>query len=206
MGERSFREQSKRSKPAKCKRSRNVNENEEHENVVEKEAEPQIQYVSASNYFDSDDDGEIEYGVPAASKKTVVHIPEQYAAIIAEKREKNVEVRTYNDDEDNNGLETGFLNTQEALKSRQEYRGRSAPPRGASRGAPRGRGRGGRGRGAPRGAPRGGRGRNPNGRFNGEENDRQAPATPEERPHHDGQHGKGPRDRRVGNVQHQRNS
>ncbi|OHT14840.1 hypothetical protein TRFO_14798 [Tritrichomonas foetus] len=152
--------------------------------------EPKIQYVAAGQFF-SDSDDDFTGGVPERPTKQVVQIPAAYADIIAEKRDKRVEVRKY-DSDDEEEIQTGFLNTAQAMQQRRDHTSdRDRRPRG------------GRGRGGPRGGPRGGRG-GPRGGRRPNEDRQEAPAAPADE---EGRKTRGtPRDRRPGNVQHQRDT
>lgn len=170
---------------------------------------PKINYVPASNFFDSDDD-EPE-PIPQQPKKRVVNVPEQYAALIASKAEKQqIEIRKY-DDEDESNFELGFINSKQAISERpvveRRGRGRGGPRggRGGQRGGHRGgqsgerhEGRGGRG--GPRDGARGGRGHQQYEHYQ-HIAEKQAEGEEQQR---DNKPGSGPRDRRPGNVQHQR--
>lgn len=173
--------------------------------VVEEEANaettPKVQYVPASSYFSSSDDEDEDgvVGVPSASKKQVLKVPSEFADMIVEKTNPNVVVRKYSDDEDENEIELGFLNSAEAAKKRQEDFDKRRTTRGG-RGGPRGRG-GERGRGDMRGRGRGrggesGRPYQPAARPEGAKPEGERPAT--------GDRQNRPRDARPTNVQHQR--
>lgn len=187
-----------------------LSENQEGDEQAQEAAEPKVVYVPATNFFDSDEDDEeaATAGVPTtASKKRIAKVPQEFASMIVEKDDvKIVPTQTYSDDEDEEGIQTGFLNSQEARQQREQQRQQRGGPRGG-RGGPRG------GRGGPRGGPRGGRGgpravggQRPE-RKEGEQTApaaTPAPANEGERKPRTPRNSKPLRDSTPGNVQHQR--
>lgn len=148
----------------------------------EQKEETKLVYTSAFQYFDDSDDEE-----PmkiTREGKAVQKIPEEYASMVVKKR-KTVEYRTYNDN-DKEEIETGFLNTQEAMKQRQQRNNNFRGNNNARRGRPQ-------------------QGRKPAAPRNNKPAAPAAPAQKTEQPAEKKRQGnQKPRDQRPGNVQHQR--
>lgn len=193
-------------------------ENEQQQQAPKEEVKP---YVSASQFFEDSDSDETPAGVPQKPKKlSYNNVPKEYADLIVEKKEKHIQNQRDEDEDEkeDNELQTGFLSTKEAIQQRRDNS--RFESRGRGRGGPRGRGgRGGRGGhyGGPRGGadgenrPRGGG--HPRGRGQRQfqhyedrlkEQGQQGQPEGERKPQRD--QNRGPRDKRPGNVQHQRDN
>lgn len=85
------------------------------EGAEKKDEEPKPVYTAAFQYFD-DSDEEEPFKITREGK-AVQKIPEQYASMIAKKK-KTVKYIAVEEEKDE--IETGFLNSQEALKQRQQ--------------------------------------------------------------------------------------